>query len=528
MNDVTGFANLPLETMVAIGAVGPDWVRLWCRAAEPGRLTAAVWPHDDATARIEASTVLAADNRRGNTCALQLPAQPGRAGLKPLTRHRFCVLHEASGRELGAGSFETAPASAADTPERFSIAVMSCHQPFDHAGRVMPGSEQMLRAARRVFERHQTKLVFMVGDQLYSDHPPSLSLFDQAYFARLGLPGESIFDCTAEQVRAIYQQRYRHFWNVEPWQALHARYPCYLILDDHDVVDNWGSDPEHQEPRWQAFRAGSERAYFDYQGSRVLPIEHPTGEGFSYSVAYGHTAAFVFDIRTQRRAGDDGQLFSPAQAAKLERFLSEQAERKLLLVVLSVPVIHLPRVLARALAELPPSGEDFSDRWSSGSHLRDRDWLLDRLHQHQLQHPRQQLVLLSGDIHIGCAQAIDYADGVSLHQLVSSPITHEASSLIQIASKLLIQCNRRIETASGARARVGLLRGEGSAKQNPCIGLNVGLLEIETATPGTAPTLRFLLYRHEGDEPRCVFRSAPVGGDGGSACFATSQPSWAS
>jgi hypothetical protein len=43
--------------------------------------------------------------------------------------------------------------------------------------------------------------------------------------------------------------------------------------------------------------------------------------------------------------------------------------------------------------------EDFSDRWSSGDHIRDRDWVLKTLLRHQNSHPRQRLVLLSADIH---------------------------------------------------------------------------------------------------------------------------------
>jgi alkaline phosphatase D len=74
--------------------------------------------------------------------------------------------------------------------------------------------------------------------------------------------------------------------------------------------------------------------------------------------------------------------------------------------VLSVPIIHLPKLAAKIAARVTPSGEDFSDRWSSGGHIRDRDRVLKILHEHQTQHPFQQVVLLSGDIHIGCVHKI--------------------------------------------------------------------------------------------------------------------------
>jgi alkaline phosphatase D len=47
-------------------------------------------------------------------------------------------------------------------------------------------------------------------------------------------------------------------------------------------------------------------------------------------------------------------------------------------------------------------------------------------------------------------------------------------------------------------------------RQNPYGGLNVGILEIETPTPGASPTLRFYLYSHRGEEPVCVYKSPPL------------------
>jgi len=55
--------------------------------------------------------------------------------------------------------------------------------------------------------------------------------------------------------------------------------------------------------------------------------------------------------------------------------------------------------MAKLVAQLPPPNEDFSDRWSSGAHIRDRDWVLKTLLRLQNSHPRQRLVLLSGDTH---------------------------------------------------------------------------------------------------------------------------------
>ena len=68
------------------------------------------------------------------------------------------------------------------------------------------------------------------------------------------------------------------------------------------------------------------------------------------------------DLRSNRKAGAGGQLFSDAQEADLRHFLHHHRDKQVLFFVASVPVVHLPRHLVRIVAKLPPSDEDFSDR----------------------------------------------------------------------------------------------------------------------------------------------------------------------
>jgi hypothetical protein len=76
-----------------------------------------------------------------------------------------------------------------DTPARFSIALMSCHEPFTHRGTPRRSSLHMLRAARHCLQRHNTKLLVAVGDQVYADYPARFSLFNERCFAHLAPPG---------------------------------------------------------------------------------------------------------------------------------------------------------------------------------------------------------------------------------------------------------------------------------------------------------------------------------------------------
>ena len=511
MGNGATFRNELLDDMVAVGRAEARAVRLWMRSSRPGRLAVSWW-EERAGARVHVANVEVVAGVRDQTACVTLPPDAV-YGLEPLTRYRYRVTHTGSGHVLGEGSFETAPGDATDTPARFAFAVMSCHQPFDPSGRIRVDARQMLRAAYRCLQDHHVRYVLMLGDQIYADYPERASLFDAGHFATVAPPGRrSILECTTDEVRALYHQRYRRFWNVPELKAIQADFPCYMILDDHDVLDNWGTNPAHGHPPWKTVGEGALDACFDYQTSRVLASCDRRPEAFDYAFTYGHTSTFVMDLRSERRGGADGRLVSARQLERLEAFLHASSSCEVVFLALSVPMVHVPRRLARAGSRLPSWGEDFSDRWSSEAHVRDRDRVLSMLYAHQCRYPLQRLVLLSGDIHIGCAHRIRWqGSGLSLYQLVASPLTHATPRWVQLASKQLIRFKHRLATRDGQiRGQTELLPGVAGYTRNLYGGLNVGIVEVETPPSGAAPTLQFSLYGHRDDAPVCVYRSPSV------------------
>lgn len=499
------FALAPLQDAVAVGLPEPEAVRLWVRSDRPGPLDVR-WGVEGEPLDGRASVAL----RGRGACALAEGLATLRvSGLRPATAYRFEV-HAADGRAVGDGRFRTCPRRGG----RLSFAFLSCHLPFDDRGRVKASASAMLDATLRLLRDRGIDLVLAVGDQMYADYPPSLSLFDAAHFRSVAPPGrERLLDCTAEEARRLFQDRYRVFWNVPQWRSLQSRHACLPIWDDHEIVDNWGAAPEHLGDDWQRVFAGARAACFDYQAARTLEAGATLPDDFDYSFEYGDAAFHVMDLRSNRRLGERGGSYSSAQRERLERFLREHADRAALFLVLSVPLVHLPRPLASAVARLPPQGEDFSDRWSSLAHARDRDVLLRLLHDHAASHPEQLLVTLSGDIHIGCAHTIVWSDGApGLHQLVSSAVTNEEARLLRWASARAISLKARLRTRDGLAARVRVLPGAPGLDANPYEGLNVGVVEVDAAD---RPAFRFHLYGERDGAPLHAFESPWVAAGAG-------------
>ena len=506
-----GFQNDELSDAVRVGGVAPDEARIWMRTSRPGQHRIVWWPFGENGREAHLDFVAPTDDASDNTHALTIPG-PADKRLQPLMRYGFRVT--SGDHFVGEGSFQTAPASAADTPETFSFAIMSCNQPFDSHGRIRPDAREMLRATRRALDQHDCKFILFMGDQMYSDTPVKLSLFNPKHFALVAPAGrERILDCTTEEVRKLYQHRYRHFWNIPELHAIVAHYPCYTILDDHDIVDNWGSHPDHLLPEWQSLGAGARWAYYDYQTPHLSPRTEELPSSFQYELTYGHSSIFVMDLRSERWiAGDEGRLYSHEQGAALDRFLKQAGGQKAVFIVLSVPPVHLPRSIANTFARITRDGEDFSDRWSSLAHIDDLNRFMKRIRAHQREHPGQRIVFLSGDIHVGCAHELVWEDGEGgedrIFQLISSGLTNRVGKIIQMGARWLMRLNSHFDTLDGAmHADVRPLEGVNGREENPYAALNMGVVQVHSGGPDRPATLEYFLYGHDGDEPVCVFQT---------------------
>jgi alkaline phosphatase D len=504
-----------LERAVAVGRVSPRAVRLWLRSPGGGPHRLHVWPAAAPSAVRTHRLEVPANPEHDFTHAFEYPEEvPGASPLEPVTAYGFRVERE-DGVLVGAGRFETAPATAAQMPARVAFGLASCHQPYDAQGRLHERGRRMLRVARTAWERAGVKLVLWAGDQLYADYPPTQSLFDPEHFARVGPPGrKSLLECTREEALAVYHGRYRSYWGQPEWLALQAQFPGLPILDDHEVVDNYGSLPEHHTERWQHVRQAAGGAYRHYQHGRVEDSPRDHDGPYDYPFEWGAVQGYVLDGRSMRRSadGDHARIFAPHQLERFSTWLNASADAPVLLVMTSVPPFFMPGWLSRVARHLPGDfREDAHDRWMHPQYREDRRRLLELFRRHQELHPRQKVVLMCGDVHVGYASRCDWRTEppTGLYQFVSSSITHELSSLDWHLARHVPRIHFLVPDLGGAWARIHLL-GSRFARlhQQPVGGLNVGVLEVMLG--GEVPRVNFQLFGEDArtpDEPKLLFES---------------------
>jgi hypothetical protein len=165
--------------------------------------------------------------------------------------------------EIVTGTFRTARTDR----DRLDLAFTSCH---------LPAAATSLNRWQHLGNRDEPDLLLLMGDQIYEDGVERL--------------GDDWFE--------RYVAQYHRFWSPHAVRDVLRRVPTYMIFDDHEVRDDWGTVPFDESE--QGREAGALRAYRLFQkahgpGGASRPTEH-------YSFTRGPAAFFVLDGRTNRVA----------------------------------------------------------------------------------------------------------------------------------------------------------------------------------------------------------------------------------
>ena len=319
------------------------------------------------------------EERHGYTHAFEVK------GLKPDTQYECRVEFATHMRaatvqrvEFGhcSGTFHTAPNEDVDAP--FCMLLGSCNL----------HSLGIFSSPDRAFEELLSKvndndLMFMIhcGDQIYYDIPNPLKLPD-------------INEYRAKYVDAWGESR--------PTRKFLTRLPHYMIMDDHEITDNFANDkPWHTSP--ELYRDISMKVYREF-----VHIRQPNSYGrqaLYYRFSYGSTQFFVLDCRTERyeHSVTNKRMISNNQMSQFKKWLLKHKDQ-LKFVVSSVPFV----------GELTTK----IDTWCAPAFSAQREEIIDYIVKNGI----ERLTFLTGDMH-NSYHATMHVDGhVVIHELMSSPI----------------------------------------------------------------------------------------------------------
>ncbi len=351
-------------------------------------------------------------------------------------------------------SFRTMP----EQSSTISFGVTSCHDPFNK-GYIAGGG--LWDEFYDVLDEKNADFVFACGDQVYVDST------EDDVWKWLNEHKDCMYKEYADDINglkefcvSIYRRVYRKYWQSSGLQNVFSRFPVYMIWDDHEIMDGWGSytekermelldysfdfwedDLDEDEPEEsdkfkrlliESMFFAARKVYIEYQHSHNPQV---SGTHLDYSFEQNNIGFYTLDMRGDHdfeKNPNDARLLGVRQFNRFKNWIEsdEVKGRDALFVVVSVPVVHWHSTFVNSLDKLSAK-DDFRDEWDHESNYRERDKLLDLVFNYSASSGKA-VVFLSGDVHSSAIFELtrDSAKRAKIFQFTSSSITRPPATWV--------------------------------------------------------------------------------------------------
>lgn len=255
-----------------------------------------------------------------------------------------------------------------------------------------------------------------------------------------------------EYFTEIYQNYYRTYWNFTNLKKLFASVPQYMIWDDHEIMDGWGSytkeerrkllnkffqddDEDTNDEIVKLMFEAAKHAYFQFEHSHN-PRTHldwnPDNNAqceWDYSFYVDNFGFYFLDMRgyhDYERHQEGNALLGDEQMQRLDNWLNKSStkRKKTIFIISTVPVVHWgPFVIKLDVGSMK---DDIRDEWEHESNHSERQVLLDKIFKFSMDN-NCPVVFLSGDVHCSSFYSIEDEDylGARVFNATSSAISRK-------------------------------------------------------------------------------------------------------
>ena len=342
-----------------------------------------------------------------------------------------------------------------DGTGEFRFGLFSCHMPFKRSGLFFKKTEVvnmdvwdiMCHALRRRCDsKGDLDFVIAGGDQCYTDGIPTLDIWRHLNDNMMGKDKNGELTPSVDTMINMYRDIYRGYWGFYPVRRVFSSIPTYMIWDDHELGDGWGSHELNGEemnevlPDLEArgltksdgmelirrMGTAAKRVYREYQHSHNPST--PDGQ-FDYDFHHKGCEFYVLDGRGHRDIERPSfRILGEEQFRRFESHVNALDPEKVkhLFVVSAVPVLHMyDQLVEQADSLVMDVGnltDDLRDAWEHPLHNEERKSLMRVLFQAAARGIK--VAILSGDVHVSAAFKISDGEGNSIFQLTSSAVTY--------------------------------------------------------------------------------------------------------
>jgi len=340
---------------------------------------------------------------------------------------------------------------------KLSFGVMSCHDPFKKGYSSGGG---LLDELNEILEEKESDFILACGDQAYVDSTEDdIWLLISENKECLYEEFKNNLSGLNEYCLSLYRSVYRKYWHSPGLRKSFGRYPTYMIWDDHEIMDGWGSytkderlekldhfldiwndevdqdspeeSREFKEALIKSMFSAARKAYEEYQHSHNPKSKfHDKSDGYQYDYYFeqNNFGFYTLDMRGHHdyEANPEGsRLLGETQFQRFKHWIeSEDTKNKDALFIISpVPMVHWHSTFVNSLDVLGAK-DDFRDEWDHESNYMERDKILDLVFNLSSL-TGKTITFVSGDVH--CAGVFNLKRGsnskANVYQFTSSGIT---------------------------------------------------------------------------------------------------------
>lgn len=261
-------------------------------------------------------------------------------------------------------------------------------------------ADASLSEAVKTIEAAGPRFMLMLGDQIYAD-------------ARAG-----VLD-TQSPIEKLLPRYRSAFGSSRSFRALASRLPLYMVMDDHEIDDDWSRDQQNASAASHVLASNAINAFrvFQYAHGPGAPVD-PTEpgkpvQGFNYSYTCAGLPFIVLDTRTQRIRSAEPRILHASQWRWLEALLlAEQKKGSHPKFVISGSVLA-PGLKEHSGYPAPRT----ADNWQMSPG--DRGRLLSFIAHNDI----ENVVFISSDYHCSAAATITFTKSrVKAWAIVAPPI----------------------------------------------------------------------------------------------------------
>ncbi len=337
-----------------------------------------------------------------------------------------------------------------DETTPFSFGFYSCHLPYTQSifGRMEITNMDMWDSFSVTLQRHreQGELAFVIGggDQVYVDGVDGLNIWKYLN-SSMRKDGNQLFP-GKDAMLSWYRDIYRGYWGFPQIKEVFSQYPNYMIWDDHEFLDGWGSyllkegwkKDEMNEilPAWKkrGLTWKDAQALLKNMGECAIKVyneyqhSHNPDSGFyDYGFTTNRSAFYFQDGRSHRDVNrESNRILGKEQLDRLSVWLQalDSEITPFVFLISAVPLLHLNATLVNlkgAAVDLADLEDDLRDAWEHELHDAERKQLVELLFG--AAERGLKISILSGDVHVSAAFRMSRGNNV-IYQLTSSAITY--------------------------------------------------------------------------------------------------------